>query len=136
MYTRGIGMVPSVSATPRCTATADCYSIRAPNYTKPYCVVVLDLVDTTEPPSGAVLVVTTTDGVSIEFTATPPSVSVSSTTVPTTRVVGRRIVYTFAMSESNGGKSSNQSVRIRVHSSVDRAVFLWSESAPPSTASL
>jgi hypothetical protein len=133
MYARGIGMVPHDSATPQCTATADCYSIRAPSYTKPYGVVVIDLVSTAEPPSGAVLVVSDTNGASVEFTATPPSVSAPSST---TRVVGRRVVYTFAMSESNGGKASNRIVRVRVHSSVDRAVFLWSDSAPPSTANL
>ena len=132
MYARGIGMRPSTMSQPQCAASVDCYETVASQNKFTYCVVVIDLVEAPAAPSAPaapVLVVADAEG-RIEFTTAPAVVG----NVTASEARGKtHIVYTFTIPTPRAD-GANEKVRVRVHSSVDRAVFLWSESEPRSTS--
>jgi hypothetical protein len=133
MYARGIGMRPSTRTQLQCTASADCYDTLAPQTKFAYCVVVIDLIEAPGSVQTPVLVVIDDEG-RIEFTTAP---AVTGGTQTEARVVGKtHIVYAFTIPTTRTGGGANEKVRVQVHSSVDRAVFLWSESPPKSTSAL
>ena len=83
-----------------------------------------------KPAWAPVLVVADAEGI-IEFTTAPAVVG--NVAVSEARMVGKtHIVYSFTIPTPRADGASEK-VRVRVHSSVDRAVFLWSESEPRST---
>jgi hypothetical protein len=138
MYARGIGMRPATMHQPQCAASVDCYETMASRNKYKYCVVVLDLVSapTTETPVSVLVV--TDDEDTIEFTTTPAVLGSRDGPATEARIEGKtHIVYSFTIPTTRGSlRGASSRVRVRVHSSVDRAVFLWSESAPKSTTAL
>ena len=138
MYARGIGMRPATMHQPQCAASVDCYETLASRNKFKYCVVVIDLVS--EPPTAtpvSVLVVID-DEDKIEFTTAPAVLGSRDGPATEARFEGKtHIVYSFTIPTTRGSlRGASSRVRVRVHSSVDRAVFLWSESAPKSTVGL
>jgi hypothetical protein len=138
MYARGIGMRPATMHQPQCAVSVDCYETLASRNKYKYCVVVIDLVSapTTETPVSVLVV--TDDEDTIEFTTTPAVLGSRDGPATEARFEGKtHIVYSFTIPTTRGSlRGASSRVRVRVHSSVDRAVFLWSESAPKSTAGL
>ena len=138
MYARGIGMRPATMHQPQCAVSVDCYETLASRNKYKYCVVVIDLVSapTTETPVSVLVVMDDED--TIEFTTTPAVLGSRDGPATEARFEGKtHIVYSFTIPTTRSSlRGASSRVRVRVHSSVDRAVFLWSESAPKSTTAL
>jgi len=132
MYARGIGMLPSVSSIKQCDTQVDCYDTLAPKNRRAHCVVVIDLVSAATTPSKTVLVVMDDDG-KLEFDTAPVVRGDGLLSGGTATVVGMHMVYSFKLNQDTAASTK---VRVRVHSSVDRAVFLWSDTAPMSTSGI
>jgi hypothetical protein len=134
MYARGIGMLPSVSSIKQCDTQVDCYDTLAPKNRRAHCVVVIDLVSAATTPSKTVLVVMDDDGKrKLEFDTAPVVRGDGLLSGGTATVVGMHMVYSFKLNQDTAASTK---VRVRVHSSVDRAVFLWSDTAPMSTSGI
>ena len=134
MYARGIGMLPSVSSIKQCDTQVDCYDTLAPKNRRAHCVVVIDLVSAATAPSKTVLVVLEDDGKrKLEFDTAPVVRGDGLLSGGTATVVGMHMVYSFKLNQDTAASTK---VRVRVHSSVDRAVFLWSDTAPISTSGI
>ena len=138
MYARGIGMRPATMHQPQCAASVDCYETLASRNKYKYCVVVIDLVSAPTTATPVSLLIVMDDEDKIEFTTAPAVLGSRDGPATEARIEGEtHIVYAFTIPTTRSSvRGASSRVRVRVHSSVDRAVFLWSESAPKSTAGL